>query len=46
MRPQSMFSKVATSGAMPRDSGNAAGFSAGALSMTISRVSMVVPCLA
>ena len=39
-------SNVATSGAMPRDVGKADGSSAGALSRTISRVSMLVPCLA
>ena len=39
-------SSVATSGAMPGDGGNAVGSSAGSLSMTVSRVSIVVPCLA
>src|SRR5450631_1852486 len=37
---------VATSGATPGDSGNSVEFSAGNRSITVRRVSMVVPCLA
>ena len=36
-------SSVATSGAIPRDGGKAVGSSAAILSITVSRVSMVVP---
>ena len=36
-------SSVATSGAIPRDAGMAVGSSAAILSITVSRVSMVVP---
>ena len=39
-------SKVATSGATPAEVGKTAGSSAGSLSMTVSRVSIVVPCRA
>ena len=39
-------SNVATSGAMPGDSGNTVASSAGSLSITVRRVSMLVPCLA
>ena len=39
-------SSVATSGATPRGDGNVVASSAGNRSMTVSRVSMVVPCLA
>jgi hypothetical protein len=39
-------SKVAASGATPGESGNTPGSAAGCLSMTSSRVSMVVPCFA
>ena len=36
-------SRVFTSGAMPGESGNATGSAAGTLSMTVRRVSVVVP---
>ena len=39
-------SSVATSGATPRGDGNVVASSAGNRSITVSRVSMVVPCLA
>ena len=39
-------SSVATSVAMPGDAGNAVGSSAGTRSMTVRRVSTVVPCRA
>src|SRR5258707_8704423 len=39
-------SSVATSGATPGGDGNAVGSSAGSRSITVRRVSMVVPCLA
>lgn len=39
-------SSVATSGAMPGLSGKAVGLSGGCRSITVSRVSIVVPCLA
>src|SRR5450631_2139758 len=39
-------SSVATSGARPGGDGNALGSSAGNRSITVRRVSMVVPCLA
>ena len=39
-------SSVAASGAMPGERGNTAGSAAGRLSMTVRRVSIVVPCRA
>jgi hypothetical protein len=39
-------SSVAASDAVPGEAGNAAGSAAGRLSITVSRVSIVVPCRA